>query len=313
MTEDALSNSVTGAVRNEATTLSQPEILRPHEGLRLVGINAIVLFHAPGAGGSTIGRELAKRLGARFYDGGKSFRTALGASQTGTAYMDREADLDMDIDQTQIALMESASSSHPVVIDAKLGARNALLLEQTNPDIRTARVLITCDKDVAAGRIFEREVNAIRKAHADLAKRADSGKLGTQKYLDELEALGARAAGLDIDRIKQENEERTKRDKEVFAQLYPELAGVDLYTPGAKIRIGDRDLKLANSTYSSTRTPSGEQGVEDVIQKLVGKGWAKRLRRRPGKSVDVTADRFWDNYSDRPTILYRSEQTGQLT
>lgn len=257
---------------------------RKSEKLRLInGYRAVVIFGRSGVGQSNAGEALAKRLGGALYDGGRQLRAATGNTPATTSYMERPRALDKDIDATQINLLTQASPEEPVVIVAKRGGYNAILFERKNPDAKVAKILLTCNRDEAARRIFNRAIEEIQVKFAEAAEKAAKKELSEDEFFEELEELRQKEETLlrnkstEIQRIIHEAQEKEGRDREQWKTLYPETAEIDIYDPAARIRttrkrrdgeIIKTEIPLYDFHFSTTHR-SKYQSVNYLVDELI--------------------------------------------
>jgi hypothetical protein len=219
------------------------------------------------------------------YDGGREIRAATGNTPGTTEFMPRTVGVDHNIDETQKNLVRQASSDAPVVIVAKLGGYNALNLMLENPLIKTVRVLVTCGRDEAIKRLTRRKLIEIDDDHKKLDIRLGLGEIDSDSYTDELNELFIKQAEATIERILHETQGREKRDFEQWANAYPELAGIDVFNPGAHVLINGEIQSLYDLTVSTTKRGK-RQSADYLADKLVESGFAERVEAE--KPAEVT-------------------------
>lgn len=266
-----------------------PELAPKQEAtLRLInGTRAIIIYGRIGVGQSNLGESVAKCLGGvTLKDGGREIRAATGNTPGTTKFMPRDVSVDNDIDKTQKELIRQASSDRPVVIVAKLGGYNALMLMLEDPSIKVVRVLVTCSRDEAMKRVRRRKLDEITNDHKKLDMQLGLGKVDSDEYAIKLAELYIRQADADPERILDETQERERKDFEQWAMAYPEIAGIDVFDPGAYVLInGDKNRKqrLYDIRVSTTKR-SKKQSASFLADKLVEKGFAERVEvKKPAK------------------------------
>ena len=260
-----------------------PELAPKQEAtLRLInGTRAIIIFGRIGVGQSNLGENVSQCLGGvPLKDGGRDIRTVTGNTPATTKFMPRDVSVDHDIDKTQKELIRQASSDRPVVIVAKLGGYNALRLMHEDPTIKVVRILVTCSRDEAVKRVRRRKLNEITDDHKKLDMQLGLGEVDSDEYAVRLAELYVRQADATPERILHETQERERRDFEQWAKAYPEIAGIDVFDPGALILVnGDKNRR--QSLYDirvSTTKRSKRQSADFLADKLVEKGFAERVK-----------------------------------
>lgn len=259
------------------------------EKLKLIGTNAIVLYHSPGVGGSTLARMLADKIeGATFFDGGEEIRKSQGYTSSHTKYIQRPVGVDQNIDEIQMELMRTATPEHPVIIDAKLGGFNALRLMHENPSINVIPVLITCAQKTAAERMKKRTAKELEKKFNQYSNYVLSEIISEEVYEELLDDLRIEAENNTTENKIAETKRRIAEDRIQFTKAHGILKGVDLYNPGARVVVGyymyektgkpkPRYEKLWKVKQSTTRL-NPDEAFEELVDKLVSLGNVKRIR-----------------------------------
>lgn len=256
-----------------------PEFAPQEEAtLHLIGgTRAIVIYGRIGVGQSNLGKNVASCLGGvAIYDGGRRIRAATGNTPGTTEFMPRDVSVDNNIDENQKRLIREASSDRPVVIVAKLGGYNALKLMLEDPSIKVVRVLVTCGRDEAMKRVKRRKHGEIAENRIQLDMRLDLGEIDSDEYAVQLAELFIRQQDANSLRILHETQERERWDSENWAKIYPEIAGIDVFNPGAFVYINGKKERLYDLTISTTRrSPRGS--ADFLADKLVENGFAERV------------------------------------
>lgn len=268
-----------------------PELAPKQEAsLRLVGgTRAVIIFGRAGVGQSNLGENVASCLGGvTLYDGGRKIRAATGNTPGTTEFMPREVSLDYNIDETQKRLIKQASPDTPVVIVAKLGGYNALKLMLENPSIKVVKVLVTCGRDEAIRRLTRRKHGEIAKDRAKLDIQLGDGEVDSDEYAEKLNELFIRQAEATPERILHETQGRERRDFKQWAQAYPELAGIDVFDPGAHVLIKGHKQSLYDIRVSTTKRRP-RQSADFLADKLVEAGFAERVEaQKPAEPTPLT-------------------------
>ncbi len=268
-----------------------PELAPKQEAsLRLInGTRAVIIFGRNGVGQSNLGENVASCLGGvTLYDGGRKIRAATGNTPGTTEFMPREVSLDYNIDETQKRLIKQASPDTPVVIVAKLGGYNALKLMLENPSIKVVRVLATCGRDEAVRRITRRKISEITQDYEKLNTQLGLGEIDSDEYTEKLNELFIRQAEAVRERILHETQEREREDFKQWAKAYPELAGVDVFDPGAHVLIKGHKQSLYDIRVSTTKRGK-RQSADFLADKLVEAGFAERVKaQKPAESTPIT-------------------------
>jgi cytidylate kinase len=270
--------------------------LRENEKIRLIGnARAVVIFGRSGVGQSRLGKGLAKRLGASLYDGGRVLRTTTGNTPATIKAMGRPKALDKDIDATQGNLLIQASPEEPVVIVAKRGGHNATIFERENQDARVAKVLVTCERNEAIRRIYDRMLEGIQDDFQEAAEQAARGELNDDEFFEELKRLTLEHERLVkhepaiLREIKDELQEKERKDREqwdTMGSIYRETRGIDIFDPAARIKVprkdrrGKRVVKIEIPLYDfqiSTTKRKKEESINLLVDELVNKGFAEIL------------------------------------
>lgn len=262
---------------------------KPEATLHLInGTRAVIIFGRVGVGQSNLGENVASCLGgAVLQDIGQKIREATGNTPGTTKFMPRDVSIDHDFDEDQKRWIREASADTPVVIVAKLGGYNALNLMLENPLIKTARVLVTCGRHEAMRRLTRRKVNEIDDDHKKLDIRLGLGEIDSDRYTEELNELFIRQAEATPERILHETQERERRDFEQWAQAYPELAGVDVFNPGAHVLISGVEQSLYDLRVSTTKRGKRES-ADYLADKLVENGFAERVEaEKPAEPTPI--------------------------
>lgn len=302
---------MTAESRPSAQTVSEGQIIQPEnlankEQYRLTKAVAVVFYHAPGVGGSTLAKNFAEMLGVdtkgdRYYDGGKDLRDKTGNTSAQTEYMTRPKSADKDIDQTQMNLFSIATNASPVIINAKLGGRNAWKFMQEHPDIILIPVLVTCDARVAAARMRDRKIDELDARFNEIRNDQTAGIITADQYDDFLDILQTEAYENTTKRIRQETRERIDKDIARFTSIYPELRGIkSLYRPeptvitgisinpdtGEKTPIREKLFKYQLST--THKKP--EESLRALIELLLKSDEIEEVKKPTSKLPEIVFD-----------------------
>jgi cytidylate kinase len=272
---------------------------RKSERLRLInGYTAVVIFSPPAIGGTTLGKSLAASLeGARFYDGGKGIRDATGHKRSETKYMPRDPKIDKKIDLRQRRLLREATSDRPVVIVGKLAGLNALELMLKQQQVKVIRVLATCDRKIAAGRAVRRKLEDIDEDFFSLADDVRAGRISEGAFTAELIELNELREATTVRAMVDELQDRVKKDFAHWATIRPEIAGIDIYDPSAKVKIKGKDYQLYDFRVSTARGGS-IKATSDLVKELKTIGAAEEIPDEPTQVGETVV--FEESPSDQP-------------
>ncbi|MBI4215246.1 MAG: cytidylate kinase family protein [Parcubacteria group bacterium] len=130
----------------------------------------ITISGLPGSGKSTLGKNLANKLGYRYFSVGSILREMARKGQKTLLQISREAEQNAQIDQMlDQKMLEFAKTNRQIVIDSRLAAR---FLKENN--IEGYHIFLDASPAVRAKRIGQREHIPIKDALPQTRERENS-------------------------------------------------------------------------------------------------------------------------------------------
>lgn len=300
----------TGSTEALASGLSvvEAEIAPELEARRIVlrePYVGIAISGKHGVGKTDIASLLLTALQARRFSGGERFRAQKGGDRSTVGFMDRSVSVDRDLDQEQLDFFGDLSTNTPGLDESNLSHFLATEFNEAESGRKIARILITCKRDIAAGRITRRALVKWQIRRNQLDQYLLDGLLSPDEYARLGEALDVEKKKLHTDKVAKVEHAREERDVIQFNKAHPELDGINPYEEQAVWR-GKKLYDKAVSTSHKTQV----EAVSEILDWLVESGIADEITPSSEPGQAQSAETLTQIDTDQTERIVRREDFG---
>lgn len=197
---------------------------------------------------------------------GEIMRKITHSGKTSRGFMQRDEEIDEKIDTEQKAIIDSADSNNPFMLEGRLAG----FLAEQNQNV--VKVLFVAPSEIRMKRILKRALEDKREEIEKLEKErelalssiADPAVIEylSQRLIDE------KTETVNLKSVKEKEKEREREDLKRWRKKHPKLRGIDPFNPANKDKEGNHIYTIVVNTGKL----SVEQVVNQLNETLIGKG-----------------------------------------